>query len=60
VAYSGLSRHALLLRKQTVVEKSRKMIKDLFWVYSHKHKEVRKRKETKTLTKYDRDLYVEP
>jgi hypothetical protein len=32
-------------------QKYRKITKSLFWVYSQKRKEVRKRKEEKTLTK---------
>jgi hypothetical protein len=32
-------------------KKYRKITKSLFWVYSHEHEEVRKRKEEKTLTK---------
>jgi hypothetical protein len=39
------------VKKPNGSQKSRKITKSLFWVYSHEHKEVRKRKERKTLSK---------
>jgi hypothetical protein len=49
--YRGRIRLLESIKKVNGGEKYRKIIKNLFWVYMQKRKEVKTRKEDKTLTK---------